>query len=179
MLAVEPRRHHQHHHRQIVGEGAQTDGPLRSILKSMMIGSTNTSVRPAVRSDAGIAKEFPVSSGSQHRKKEGEAPGAYGEWVAVDKASEKAAKSAAAAVAKAVPSAPADSSSGETVAAAQHPTAAPAPIAVPQPPAAMPAPVAVASRDSVFPEPPLQPVDISQAVTERIKAQRRLAENPS
>lgn len=31
--------------------------------------SQNSTVRPAVRSDAGMAKEFPVSSGCQHRKK--------------------------------------------------------------------------------------------------------------
>jgi len=29
----------------------------------------NTTIRPSVSSDAGMAKEFPVSSGSQHRKK--------------------------------------------------------------------------------------------------------------
>lgn len=39
--------------------------------------------------EAAFAKEFPVSSGSQHRKKEGE--GAYGEWVPVDKKTEKTA----------------------------------------------------------------------------------------
>uniref|UniRef100_G3PRL9 SON DNA binding protein n=1 Tax=Gasterosteus aculeatus TaxID=69293 RepID=G3PRL9_GASAC len=93
--------------------------------KAISFSINNTTVRPAVRSDAGMAKEFPVSSGSQHRKKEGEALGAYGEWVPVDKALEL------------------------------------------EP-----------DNDSVFPEQLLQPVDISQAVTERIKAQRRLAENP-
>ncbi|XP_037314672.2 protein SON isoform X2 [Pungitius pungitius] len=59
--------------------------------KAISFSINNTTVRPAVRSDAGMAKEFPVSSGSQHRKKEGEALGAYGEWVLVDKAAEKAA----------------------------------------------------------------------------------------
>ncbi|KAK0138452.1 Protein SON [Merluccius polli] len=141
--------------------------------KAISFSINNMSVRPAVRSDAGIAKEFPVSSGSQHRKKEGEAPGAYGEWVPVEKMSDKAAKAAAAAVIKAAASAtsaPAVSSPGETVATTQPP-AATLP-AAPQPAAPTPA------SDSVFPEPPLQPVDISQAVTERITAQRRLAENP-
>uniref|UniRef100_A0A8B9J409 SON DNA and RNA binding protein n=2 Tax=Astyanax mexicanus TaxID=7994 RepID=A0A8B9J409_ASTMX len=47
----------------------------------------NPSVKPAVRSEAAFAKEFPVSSGSQHRKKEGD--GAYGEWVPVDKKNDK------------------------------------------------------------------------------------------
>ncbi|AWO95540.1 putative protein SON-like [Scophthalmus maximus] len=92
--------------------------------KAISFSINNTTVRPAVRSDAGMAKEFPVSSGCQHRKKEGEALGAYGEWVPVDKAAEK---------------------------------------------------VAAASRKA---QSAALPVDISQAVTERIKAQRRLAENP-
>ncbi|KAK7166805.1 hypothetical protein R3I93_006544 [Phoxinus phoxinus] len=46
-----------------------------------------TSAKPGVRTEAAFAKEFPVSSGSQHRKKE--ADGAYGEWVPVEKKSEK------------------------------------------------------------------------------------------
>lgn len=33
------------------------------------LSNQNSTVRPAVRSDAGMAKEFPVSSGTQHRKK--------------------------------------------------------------------------------------------------------------
>ncbi|XP_074520771.1 uncharacterized protein sonb isoform X2 [Halichoeres trimaculatus] len=99
--------------------------------KAISFSINNTTVRPAVRSDAGMAKEFPVSSGCQHRKKEGETLGAY----------------------------------GETAAGAGLPE-------VEEEPAF------VSDGDSVFPEPPLQPVDISQAVTERIKAQRRLAENP-
>lgn len=48
----------------------------------------NTSVKPAVRSEAAFAKEFPVSSGSQHRKKEED--GMYGEWMPVDKKTDKA-----------------------------------------------------------------------------------------
>lgn len=47
----------------------------------------NTSIKPAVRTEAVFAKEFPVSSGSQHRQKE--ADGAYGEWVKVEKKPEK------------------------------------------------------------------------------------------
>ncbi|XP_062236967.1 protein SON [Platichthys flesus] len=129
--------------------------------KAISFSINNTTVRPAVRSDAGIAKEFPVSSGCQHRKKEGEAMGAYGEWVPVDKAAEKAAAAARKASSTVHT---ATSSSGET-AAAGSPEAgeqqAPGPV-----------------NDNVFPDPVMQPVDISQAVTERIKAQRRLAENP-
>ncbi|KAK7893584.1 hypothetical protein WMY93_022736 [Mugilogobius chulae] len=85
-------------------------------------------------------------------KKEGEGQGAYGEWVPVEKTSEKNStnpKKSSAATAK---------SSTETGAGAE--------------------PEQTVEHDSVFPEPPLQPVDISQAVSERIKAQRRLAENP-
>ncbi|XP_066516153.1 serine/arginine repetitive matrix protein 5 isoform X2 [Hoplias malabaricus] len=55
--------------------------------KGITFSLTNPSVKPAVRSEAAFAKEFPVSSGSQHRKKEGD--GAYGEWVPVDKKNEK------------------------------------------------------------------------------------------
>ncbi|XP_049426465.1 protein SON isoform X1 [Epinephelus fuscoguttatus] len=124
----------------------------------------NTTVRPAVRSDAGMAKEFPVSSGSQHRKKEGEALGAYGEWVPVDKTADKAAAGSRKAPST-VPIATATSSSGETAAERGLPEDVEQPASAPD-------------KDSVFPDPLLQPVDISQAVTERIKAQRRLAENP-
>uniref|UniRef100_H3DAE7 SON DNA binding protein n=1 Tax=Tetraodon nigroviridis TaxID=99883 RepID=H3DAE7_TETNG len=92
--------------------------------KAISFSINNTTIRPTGRSDAGIAKEFPVSSGSQHRKKEGEVD-PYGEWVPVEKA---------------------------------------------------PVKDGAESNDSGFVN--LQPVDISQAVTERIKAQRLLAENP-
>lgn len=130
--------------------------------KAISFSINNTTVRPAVRSDAGMAKEFPVSSGCQHRKKEGETLGVYGEWVPVEKSAEKAA-----ATSRKVPvtMATTTSSTGETAAGAGLPE-------VEEQPAF------VSDGDSVFPEPPLQPVDISQAVTERIKAQRRLAENP-
>ncbi|XP_030635555.1 protein SON isoform X1 [Chanos chanos] len=59
--------------------------------KGITFSLNNPLVKPAVRSEAAFAKEFPVSSGSQHRKKEGE--GAYGEWVPVDKRAEKAGSS--------------------------------------------------------------------------------------
>lgn len=132
--------------------------------KAISFSINNATVRPAVRSDAGMAKEFPVSSGCQHRKKEGEGLGAYGEWVPVDKASEKAAaasRKALTTVSKATASP--SSSSADTATAAESAEA------VEQ---------SVTDSDSVFPDPLLQPVDISQAVTDRIKAQRRLAENP-
>ncbi|XP_038571780.1 protein SON isoform X1 [Micropterus salmoides] len=128
--------------------------------KAISFSINNATVRPSVRSDAGMAKEFPVSSGCQHRKKEGEALGAYGEWVPVDKTADKAA-AASRKTLTAVPTETAASSSGETAIAA-----------------GLPEDVEQPDNDSVFPDPVLQPVDISQAVTERIKAQRRLAENP-
>ncbi|XP_071320672.1 protein SON [Trachinotus anak] len=131
--------------------------------KAISFSINNTTVRPAVRSDAGIAKEFPVSSGSQHRKKEGEVLGAYGEWVPVDKTADKPT-TASRKTLTTVPIVTSTSSSGETVAAGS--------------PEAVDQPAFVPVNDSVFPDPLLQPVDISQAVTERIKAQRRLAENP-
>ncbi|XP_075950452.1 SON DNA and RNA binding protein b isoform X1 [Anarhichas minor] len=132
--------------------------------KAISFSINNTTVRPAVRSDAGMAKEFPVSSGSQHRKKEGEALGAYGEWVPVDKTADKAAAASRKALTT-VPIATATSSSGETM-------------TTPVVPEVVEQPELEPDNDSVFPDPLLQPVDISQAVTERIKAQRRLAENP-
>ncbi|XP_026220175.1 protein SON isoform X2 [Anabas testudineus] len=136
-------------------DGKPFGGAALKEQKTISFSINNTSVRPAVRSDAGMAKEFPVSSGCQHRKKEGEALGAYGEWVPVDKTAEKPAASSKVSLTTA-----ATSSSGETSTEV------------------MEQPAFVADNDSVFPDPPLQPVDISQAVTERIKAQRRLAENP-
>lgn len=59
-----------------------------------------TSVKPGVRTEAAFAKEFPVSSGSQHRKKE--ADGAYGEWVPVEKKIEKPPASVPASVSASV-----------------------------------------------------------------------------
>ncbi|XP_058479052.1 protein SON isoform X1 [Solea solea] len=132
--------------------------------KAISFNINNTAVRPTVRSDAGIAKEFPVSSGCQHRKKEGETLGAYGEWVPVDKTADKTAGASRKAQSHIPTSSTTLSSSAKAAA-----VAAGSPEAVEQP-----APV----NDSVFPDPVQQPVDISQAVTERIKAQRRLAENP-
>ncbi|XP_051283639.1 protein SON isoform X1 [Dicentrarchus labrax] len=132
--------------------------------KAISFSINNTTVRPAVRSDAGMAKEFPVSSGSQHRKKEGESLGAYGEWVPVDKTADKAAAASRKALTS-IPIATATLASGETA------TAAGLSDIVEQP-------AFGGDNDRVFPDPLLQPVDITQAVTERIKAQRRLAENP-
>ncbi|KAM6945326.1 uncharacterized protein sonb [Aplochiton taeniatus] len=129
--------------------------------KGISFSLNNMSVRPAPRSDAAYAKEFPVSSGSQHRKKEGE--GVYGEWVAVDKKEEKAKAAAAAAKAKA---------------AALVSKATETPALPPATPVAKQDSVTVPPSDSVFPDPPQEPVDIGQAVIERIRAQRRLAENP-
>ncbi|XP_016113756.1 protein SON-like isoform X1 [Sinocyclocheilus grahami] len=55
--------------------------------KGIAFSLGNTSVKSSVRTETVFAKEFPVSSGSQHRKKE--ADGAYGEWVPVEKKTEK------------------------------------------------------------------------------------------
>ncbi|XP_051993100.1 protein SON-like isoform X2 [Xyrauchen texanus] len=62
--------------------------------KGIAFSLSSTSVKPAVRTEAVFAKEFPVSSGSQHRKKE--ADGAYGEWVPVEKKTEKPSASGSA-----------------------------------------------------------------------------------
>ncbi|XP_037095972.1 protein SON isoform X1 [Syngnathus acus] len=125
--------------------------------KAISFNISNTTVRPTARSDAGMAKEFPVSSGSQHRKKESKTLDAYGDWVPVEKASDEAKTN--------IPKTPVSSSSvtSETSTAAELTGTDEA---------------SAADDDSVFPGPPPQPVDISQAVSERIKAQRRLAENP-
>ncbi|XP_024120997.1 protein SON isoform X1 [Oryzias melastigma] len=135
--------------------------PLAAIQQKVInININNATLRPTVRSDAGKAKEFPVSSGSQHRKKEGEALSAYGEWVPVERTAEKA------------------------TAAPKKPPSNLLPVkSSPAEPSAAPLDSEQAARsvesDSVFPDLPAQPVDITQAVAERIKAQRRLAENPN
>ncbi|XP_047432368.1 protein SON isoform X2 [Mugil cephalus] len=129
--------------------------------KVISFSINNTTVRPALRSDAGMAKEFPVSSGSQHRKKEGEGLGAYGEWVPVDKTKYKSA-AVSRTVLTNVSIATASLSSVEAGAGPTEDLEQPV----------------VTDNDSVFPETSVQPVDITHAVTERIKAQRRLAENP-
>eukprot|EP00066_Takifugu_rubripes_P015022 XP_011604288.1 PREDICTED: protein SON-like [Takifugu rubripes] len=132
--------------------------------KAISFSINNTTVRPTGRSDAGIAKEFPVSSGSQHRKKEGEVLDPYGEWVPVEKTSDKDGADPRKFQAS-FATVSTSTSTNETM------TAAVAEVVEIKP-------VCVADADSVFPDPILQPVDISQAVTERIKAQRLLAENP-
>ncbi|PWA16742.1 hypothetical protein CCH79_00019537 [Gambusia affinis] len=124
----------------------------------------NTTVRPTSRSDAEMAKEFPVSSGSQHRKKEGEGVVAYGEWVPVEKTADKSTSTGKKSVSNA-PSATSILLSGEA-------SDSGLPDVIEQQAAPVP------DNDSVFPEIRQQNVDITQAVTERIKAQRRLAENP-
>ncbi|XP_048834971.1 serine/arginine repetitive matrix protein 2-like isoform X2 [Brienomyrus brachyistius] len=106
--------------------------------KGISFNLSNPLAKPAVRTEAAFAKEFPVSSGSQHRKKESE--GDYGEWVPIDR---KAERDKAASVSISV------STAGEEE-----------------------------CKDSVFPDAPLQPVDITLAVSERAAAQKRLAENP-
>ncbi|XP_032411858.1 protein SON isoform X2 [Xiphophorus hellerii] len=125
----------------------------------------NTTVRPTSRSDAEMAKEFPVSSGSQHRKKEGEGVVAYGEWVPVEKTADKSTSTSKKSVSTA-PSATSTSLSGEAASDSGLPDVIEQQVAP------------VPDSDSVFPEVRQQNVDITQAVTERIKAQRRLAENP-
>ncbi|KAM6893515.1 protein SON-like [Xenentodon cancila] len=111
-----------------------------------------------------MAKEFPVSSGSQHRKKEGEGQAAYGEWVPVERTTDKAtaavnkSQTNVSSVKPALPS-------GDIPAVTGLPDVEP--------------PVLVSENDNVFPDTLRQPVDITQAVTERINAQKRLAENPN
>nr|XP_057941829.1 protein SON isoform X3 [Doryrhamphus excisus] len=122
--------------------------------KAISFNINSTTVRPAA---TGMAKEFPVSSGSQHRKKESRTLNAYGDWVPVDKTYEEAQTAGLMVAPSSL------SGTSETLKAAAL---------------LGPAESLTVDGDSVFPDPPPQPVDISQAVSERIKAQRRLAENP-
>lgn len=122
----------------------------------------NTSVKPAVRTEAAFAKEFPVSSGSQHRKKE--ADGAYGEWVPVEKKTEK----------------PSVSSSAETEESNKDSDSV-----FPEAPSQVGFWCLYYEIDPKFccfffnvVLSQLQPVDITLAVSERAVAQKRLAENP-
>ncbi|XP_077470468.1 SON DNA and RNA binding protein b [Stigmatopora argus] len=143
-------------------EVEEDDGKLfgGSILrenKAICFNIASATVRPAARSDAGKAKEFPVSSGSQHRKKESKTLDAYGDWVPVEKSSEESKN--------AVDATDVNTSSGssEALKATELPVTAEE---------------SAADDDNVFIDPLPQQVDISQAVSERIKAQKRLAENP-
>ncbi|XP_040194856.1 protein SON isoform X4 [Rana temporaria] len=54
--------------------------------KPISFSLLNPSLKPAPKTQVTLTKEFPVSSGSQHRKKEDKV---YGEWVPVDKKSEE------------------------------------------------------------------------------------------
>ncbi|XP_063812555.1 protein SON isoform X2 [Pseudophryne corroboree] len=55
--------------------------------KPISFSLMNPSLKPAPKTQVTLTKEFPVSSGSQHRKKESDK--VYGEWVPVDKKSEE------------------------------------------------------------------------------------------
>ncbi|XP_029459406.1 protein SON isoform X2 [Rhinatrema bivittatum] len=55
--------------------------------KSISFSLSNPTIKPAPKNQVTLTKEFPVSSGSQHRKKEVDA--VYGEWVPVEKSSEE------------------------------------------------------------------------------------------
>uniref|UniRef100_A0A3Q0SS40 SON DNA binding protein n=1 Tax=Amphilophus citrinellus TaxID=61819 RepID=A0A3Q0SS40_AMPCI len=105
--------------------------------KAISFSINNPTVRPVVRSDAGMAKEFPVSSGSQHRKKLSRLICFYGfyNWLTQNVRTQTGLY-------------------------------------------LLPFISAQNSNPALSLFASLQPVDITQAVTERIKAQRRLAENP-
>ncbi|XP_059408237.1 protein SON-like isoform X2 [Carassius carassius] len=73
-----------------VSDDEEDERPFGASLKEnkgIAFSLSNTSIKPSNRTEATFAKEFPVSSGSQHRNKE--ADGAYGEWVSVKKKTEK------------------------------------------------------------------------------------------
>ncbi|XP_077336066.1 protein SON isoform X2 [Lithobates pipiens] len=55
--------------------------------KPISFSLLNPSLKPAPKTQVTLTKEFPVSSGSQHRKKESDK--VYGEWVPVDKKTEE------------------------------------------------------------------------------------------
>ncbi|XP_075053303.1 protein SON isoform X2 [Mixophyes fleayi] len=57
--------------------------------KPISFSLLNPSLKPAPKNQVTLTKEFPVSSGSQHRKKEDKV---YGEWVPVDKKTEEGSK---------------------------------------------------------------------------------------
>ncbi|XP_038657556.1 protein SON isoform X2 [Scyliorhinus canicula] len=56
-------------------------------LKSISFSLNNAAVKPAPKTQVALTKEFPVSSGTQHRKKE--VLKVYGEWAPVEKDSEE------------------------------------------------------------------------------------------
>lgn len=64
-----------------------TLGCSQVLTSSHFISPQTPSIKPAPppqpKNQVSLSKEFPVSSGSQHRKKE--ADSVYGEWVPVDK----------------------------------------------------------------------------------------------
>ncbi|XP_006001529.1 protein SON isoform X2 [Latimeria chalumnae] len=55
--------------------------------KLISFSLNNPSVKPVAKTQVALTKEFPVSSGSQHRKKEVDS--AYGEWVPVQKSADQ------------------------------------------------------------------------------------------
>ncbi|XP_055501069.1 protein SON-like isoform X2 [Leucoraja erinacea] len=56
-------------------------------LKPISFSLNNATVKPAAKTQVALTKEFPVSSGSQHRKKE--VLNVYGQWVPVEKSSKE------------------------------------------------------------------------------------------
>uniref|UniRef100_A0ABM0MLJ5 Protein SON-like n=1 Tax=Saccoglossus kowalevskii TaxID=10224 RepID=A0ABM0MLJ5_SACKO len=146
-----------------------------------------------------LLKQFPVSSGTQHRKKEAE-PNPYGDWVLVKKDFEHKPTTAssaktftettpvnsttivpAAITATAITTAAAvvTTSTAADVAVALAAAPAVAATAAVTPAVVAPLAIAGASNDSVFPKQPSQlNVDITTMVTERLQAMRKLQENP-
>ncbi|XP_041354888.1 pre-mRNA-splicing factor CWC22 homolog isoform X2 [Gigantopelta aegis] len=131
-----------------------------------------------VMESAQLRLQFPVSSGTSHRAKEGE-------WVPVPKTTAAAIAAPAAALVTAV--AVGDIKVAEVSSVTTQSAIMPAPVAPPPPPppvpasatttAAVPA-VETNNADKVFPDPPQKAIDIGSIISERLHAARKLASNP-
>lgn len=158
--------------------------------QSIVMNIQNATTLPIQNSKEKLRVQFPVSSGTQHRKKEElTVTGPYGEWQPVKKpepVSAAQASSNTSAVPTITPSPggslPPSSTSPST--AVNPSTAMPivpspvvqAAVVLPPPPVVQPAPVPV--EDRVFEELPAENVSIADVVAMRLKAARQLQTNP-
>ncbi|KAJ8026980.1 Protein SON [Holothuria leucospilota] len=157
---------------------------------SIVVNIQNATPMPVLNSKETLRVQFPVSSGTQHRKKEDlSTPSPYGEWQPVKKPETIPQAGAAPVPAKTTPAptpAPAKqaqptvqppSKAGPSVAPpkAAATAAAPAPLPGAMVPS-VPPPVPV--EDRVFDETPSENVNIADVVAMRLKAARALQTNP-
>ncbi|PIK46951.1 hypothetical protein BSL78_16183 [Apostichopus japonicus] len=151
---------------------------------SIVLNIQNAIPIPVQNSKEKLRVQFPVSSGTQHRKKEeSTATGPFGEWEPVKKPKPVSAtpgpsnKSPAPPVVPPPGGTPPSTSSSSGVSLPVATPSLPTPL-LPAVPAPTLPPVPVPVEDRVFDETPADNVNIADVVAMRLKAARQLQSNP-